>query len=256
MEGDYALELIRNGKRLDNRKFDEFRKIEIETGIIKNAEGSARVRIGDTEVIAGVKLNIGKPFPDTPEEGILIVNAEFTPLASPDFESGPPDENSVELARVVDRGLRESKCIELEKLCIKPKENVWAVFIDIYIINHQGNLLDAAALAGIAALHNTQMPKMEGEADKAQIIRGEYTCKLPMKCKPINVQVCKVDDKLFVDPNAEEEKIVQASLSISVRDDDRICALQKQGEHDITAAEIEKMLDIVIKKSKEIRKLF
>ena len=255
MEGDYALELIRNGKRLDNRKFDEFRKIEIETGIIKNAEGSARVRIGDTEVIAGVKLNLGKPFPDTPEEGVLIVNAEFTPLASPDFESGPPDENSVELARVVDRGLRESKCIDISKLCIKPKESVWSVFIDIHIINHQGNLLDAAALAGIAALHNTQMPKLEGEEDKAQIIRGEYTGKLPVKFKPINVQVCKVDDKLFVDPNAEEEKIAQAILSISVRDDERICALQKQGEHEITAAEIEKMLDLSIKKSKELRKL-
>jgi exosome complex component RRP42 len=152
MEGQYALELIMKGKRMDERKFEDFREIKIEKDIIEKAEGSARVKIGETEVIVGIKLNTGEPFPDTPEEGILIVNAEFTPLASPDFESGPPGENAVELARVVDRGIRESKCIEVEKLCITPKEKVWMMFVDIHIINDQGNLLDAAALAAIVAL--------------------------------------------------------------------------------------------------------
>jgi exosome complex component RRP42 len=247
----YAYELLMKDMRIDDRKFEDFRKIEIETGVAAKAEGSARVRLGDTEVIAGVKLNLGEPFADTPDEGILIVNVEFTPLASPDFESGPPGEDAVELARVVDRGLRESETIDLSKLCIKPKEKVWCVFIDIHIINHQGNLLDAAALASIAALHDAKMPKLKNE----EIIRTEYEGKLPVRYKPANVTVCKVGNKFLLDPNFDEEQVVDAKLSISVRDDDKICALQKQGLHPIDIADVEKMFDIAIKKSKEIRKL-
>ena len=125
MQENFALEMIEKGKRIDKRKIDQFRPIQIIPDYIKKAEGSALVRLGDTLVLAGVKMEIGKPFPDTPNEGILIVNSEFSPLASPEFESGPPGEDAVELARVVDRGIRESKAIEVDKLLIKEGEKVW-----------------------------------------------------------------------------------------------------------------------------------
>lgn len=248
---NYAYELLMKEMRVDGRKFEDFRDVKIETGIIAKAEGSARVKLGETELIVGVKLNTGTPFADTPDEGILIVNSEFTPMASPDFESGPPSEDAVELSRVVDRGLRESGCIELGKLCIKPKEKVWCVFIDIHIINHQGNLLDAAALASIAALHNAKLPKLKDD----EVIRTEFEGKLPMKYKPINVTVCKFGSKFLLDPNFDEEKTIDAKLSISVRDDDKICALQKQGTEPIDFADLEKMFDIAMKKTKELREL-
>ena len=94
----YALELIQNDKRVDKREFTQFRNIEIKENIIEPAEGSAYVKFGNTQVIAGVKMGVGTPFPDTPNEGILSVSAEFTPLASSEFESGPPGEDAVELA--------------------------------------------------------------------------------------------------------------------------------------------------------------
>jgi len=247
----YTLELIEKRKRTDGRKFDEFRKIEIKENLVEKAEGSALVKIGETEVIAGVKMNFGEPFPDTPEEGILVVNTEFTPLASPEFESGPPGEDAVELSRVVDRGIRESKCIELDKLCIVPKENVWATFIDIYIINHQGNLLDASALASLVALLNTKIPKLEN----GEIIRSEFEKKLPVVFRPINVTVGKIGNTLLIDPNLEEEKILESKLSIAIREDDKICAMQKQGNKGIEFKNIEKMIDLAMEKSKEIRKL-
>lgn len=251
MRESYALELIQKDKRIDGRKFDDFRKIEIKKGIAKNAEGSAQVKLGNTEVMVGVKLNTGEPFSDTPDEGMLMVGAEFTPMASPDFESGPPGEDAVELARVVDRGLRESKCIDLEKLCIEEGEKVWCIFTDIHIINNQGNLLDAAALAAIAAVLDAKMPKME----KDEIKRGEYEGPLPVKFKPINVTVCKVGDKFLLDPALEEEDVIDAKLSVSVRDDDNICSLQKQGHKELDVKDLEKMIDIALKKSKEIRKM-
>ncbi len=248
-ETSYAFDLLQKGKRADDREFEDFRKLELQTGIINTAEGSARVKLGDTEIIAGVKMNVGTPFPDTPNEGILIVNAEFTPLASPDFESGPPSEDAVECARVVDRGIRESHCIEMEKLAIDP-EKVWAVFVDIHIINHGGNLIDAAAIAAVAALHNAQIPKYDGE----KITRGEYQAKLPVVHKPVTVTVCKLGEKLFVDPTLEEEQIVDSKLSIAFREDDYICALQKQSAGSINFEEIKKFIEVAEKKSKDLRK--
>ena len=251
MESKYAIELLENGKRIDGRKFDEFRKIVIEPNVIEKAEGSCRVRLGDTEVIAGVKMEIAEPFSDTPEEGILIVNAEFTPLASPDFESGPPSENAIELARVVDRGIRESKCINLEELCLIPKEKVWGVFVDIHIINHQGNLLDCAALAVLVALLNTKIPKVKND----EIVRGEFDKPLPMQFKPTTVTVCKIGDKFLIDPIFDEESVVETKISIAVREDNKICAIQKQGIRELSIGEIEKIIDIAFEKSAEIRKL-
>jgi len=251
MEGKYALELLERGKRIDERAFDEFRQIEILKGVIQKAEGSARVKLGKTEVIAGVKIGIGTPFEDTPDEGILVVNTEFTPLASPDFESGPPGENAVELARIVDRAIRESKCIDLKKLVIVPGEKVLSVFIDIHIINHEGNLIDAAALASIAALTNTRVPKVE---DEKTILRGQYEKDLPLLYKPITVSVCKVGKNLLLDPNLNEEDVLDSKLTIGIRDDDKICALQKQGKA-FKFEEVEKMLDLAIEKSKILRSL-
>ncbi|MBI2545204.1 MAG: exosome complex protein Rrp42 [Candidatus Aenigmarchaeota archaeon] len=248
----YAEELIKHGKRADNRAFDEFRDIEIKPNHIEKAEGSAYVRIGKTQVIAGVKMGVGTPFADTPNEGVLMVNTEFSPLASPKFESGPPSEDAIELARIVDRGIRESHCIEMSKLAIIPGEKVWSVFIDIFVMDHQGNLQDAAALAAITALLNTRFPKLD---ENNKIITGEHEGKLPVVKKPVSVTVCKAGDKLFVDPALDEEGIVDSKMALGFVDDDIICAIQKQGNVGIEYDMIDSIIDLGMRKAKELRKL-
>jgi exosome complex component RRP42 len=247
----YALEMIEKGKRIDGRKFEEFRDIEIIPNYIDKAEGSAFVRFGDTKIIVGVKMEVSTPFPDTPDEGMLMVSAEFTPLASPDFESGPPREDAVELARIVDRGIRESKMIDLKKLCITPEEKVWGVMVDIHIINNDGNLIDCAALGAIVALLTTKMPKLED----GKIVRTEVQGSLPVSQKPITITVCKVGDKLLLDPSVQEEEAIDTKLSVAVREDGKICAMQKQGPKGLTTKDVEAILDLVLKKSEKLRKL-
>ncbi|HKZ45312.1 MAG TPA: exosome complex protein Rrp42 [archaeon] len=251
MEEKYALELIENGKRIDERGFKDFRKIEINRNVIPKAEGSAEVKFGDTHIIAGIKIELGEPFDDTPNEGVLSVSTEFTPMAAPEFESGPPGEDAIELSRVVDRGIRESKCIELEKLCITPGEKAWCVFIDIYVISHQGNLLDCAALAALSALLSARIPKLDGE----KVIRTEYQGKLPVVFKPITITIGKVANRFILDPTFVEGNVLESKLTVCIRDDDNICALQKQGRMGLAIEEIEEMVDIAIEKSKEIRGL-
>jgi exosome complex component RRP42 len=245
-------QLIEKGKRLDGRSPNDYRELKIEQGIIERAEGSARVRLGNTEVVVGVKIENGTPFPDTPNEGVLTVNAELTPLASPAFEAGPPDADSIELARIVDRGIRESKMIDTEKLCIEQGKKVFVVFVDIYVLNHDGNLIDASALAAVAALLNTKMSNYEIEDGEVKFKSG-YT-PLPIKQHPITVTCARIGDKLIVDPGMDEELVMDARLSMAIDDDGDICAIQKGGAGYFTPEQVFEIAKLIKEKIKELRK--
>ena len=68
---DHIVNLLAKGTRTDGRGLTDVREIQITTNCIESADGSARVKLGKTEVIAGVKIIPGTPFPDTPTEGGL-----------------------------------------------------------------------------------------------------------------------------------------------------------------------------------------
>ena len=248
----HIISLLNAGTRLDGRKLTDYRKpIEVEHNIIKTAEGSARVKIGETEVIVGIKMDVGEPYPDTPNEGTIIVGAELLPLSNPEFELGPPGIQAIELARVVDRGIRESKAIDFKKLCIEKGEKVWTVIIDICPLNDAGNLFDASSLAALAALNVTKYPSFDGEKID---YKQKTDKKLQLEKMPIAVTVIKIGDKFIIDPDTEEEKTIDARLTVSSIEDGTLCALQKGGDFPLTTEDIDKMLDIGIEKGKELRK--
>ncbi|MAF36801.1 RNA-binding protein [archaeon] len=249
---EYLLGLIKDKKRMDGRGLSTYREpITIETGISKKAEGSARVKIGNTEVNVGVKMELGTPYPDSPDEGTIIVTAELIPLSNPNFESGPPGIQATELARIVDRGIRESHYLDFKKLCVKKGEKIWMVLIDIYSINDEGNLFDAAALGAIAALRDAKVPVIKD--DKVQY--GELTAKkLPLdKEAPILMTIHKLGDEFIVDPISAEEEAVSARLSIAIKGD-RICAMQKGGADGLSLPEVEKAIDLAYTQVEELKK--
>ncbi len=248
---EYMIKLLEKGKRIDGRKFDELRKVEINYEISKHAEGAARVKIGSTEVIVGIKLEVGEPFPDNPDEGTIIVGAEMLPLSSPDFESGPPSVDSIELARVVDRAIRESKAIDFKKLCIKEGEQVWMVLIDIYTINDDGNLQDASALAALAALKQTKIPAYDGK----KVDYSKRISRLPIVSMPVECSVVKIKDKLLSDPCRDEEKVMDARLTIGITEDNNICAMQKSGKGVLKPEDISEIIDVSLKNGEKLRKL-
>ncbi len=247
-----VINYLSKGMRFDGRKLNQFRPVAVQYGISETAEGSARVKIGNTEVLAGIKLSVEKPYPDTPEQGNLMVGAELLPLSSPDFESGPPDIKSIELARVVDRGIRESKAIDTKSLVIAKGEKVWSVSIDVVTVNDDGNLLDAASLASLAALMDTKFPAYDGTGLN---YREKTDRKLPLSKKPVEVTVCKIGSQFIVDPTPEEESVIDARLTVATTEDGLLCALQKGGDEPLTAEEISKAVDIAIEKAAELRKL-
>jgi len=261
---DYIEKLAAEGKRADGRKFNEFRNIEIETGIVKKAEGSAKVKIGNTQVIAGIKMDVGEPYPDTPNEGVMSTAAEMIPMASPDFEAGPPRENAIELSRVVDRGIRESKVVEFEKLCIVPEEAIWIAFIDIHILDYDGNLFDAASLAALAALHTAKVPieRMKPVIEKLQekypeakeyLNNHPEDYPIPMLDPPISCTSVKFNGAIVADPSLDEEEIAEARLTVATDQKGDIRAMQKGLNGNFTVDEIKKVIKDSIDNGKKIR---
>jgi len=262
---DYLANLAEQGKRADGRRLDEYRNIEIETNIISKAEGSARVKIGNTQVITGIKMDAGEPYSDSPESGVMTTAAELIPLASPDFESGPPRENAIELARVVDRGIRESEVIELDKLCIEAGEKVWIVFIDIHIIDFDGNLFDAASLAALAALMTANVPverlkptleKLQEKFPSVKNYLDEHPTDypLPLKTPPVSCTSVKYNGAVVMDPSLDEEEIAEVRLTVATDENGDIRAMQKGLNGSFSTEEIKKVIKASIDNGKEIRR--
>ena len=248
---NHILKYLSQGLRFDGRKSDEIRDISIEYDVSKTAEGSVKVKLGETEVLVGVKLEVGKPYPDKQDEGTIMVNVELLPLSSPDFESGPPSLQAIELARVIDRGMRESNAVDFKNLCIEKGEAVWNILIDVCTLNDAGNLLDAAGIGMLAALQNTYYPKLE---DGKINYKEKTDKKLGLKLSPMPVTVYKLGSYFIVDPLKDEAMAADARLTVTTISDGTICALQKGGDLPLTLDDIDKMLDLAIVKANEIRK--
>ena len=239
--------LLSMGRRVDGRGTEEYRPIVVETGIIESAQGSARVKVGGTDVVVGIKMDVGSPFPDTPDRGVLTTNAELIPLASPTFESGPPDPSAIELSRVIDRGIRESEMIDLQALCIKHGEEVWINFLDIYVLDYDGNLFDACFYGAVAALKNTVVPAAEhGKGD-------DYP--MPLRHFPIQTTAVKIENSILFDPALDEEKVADARLTVTTDENGDLRAMQKGLAGAFTLDEVKSIIDASLRLSKELREI-
>ncbi|PNX48770.1 MAG: RNA-binding protein, partial [Thermoplasmata archaeon M9B1D] len=261
---DFLIKLSSEGKRADGRKFDEFRNIKIEVNVVNKAEGSAKVTIGNTQVISGIKIDIGEPYADSPDSGVMTTAAELIPLASPDFEAGPPDKESIELARVVDRGIRESQIIDVDQLCILPGEKVWMIFIDIHILDYDGNLFDAASLASLAALMIAKVPierlkptlvKLKDKYPEIEQYLNQHpkNFPLPLSEPPISCTSAKFNNVVVMDPSLDEEQIAEARLTVATDNNGDIRAMQKGLNGSFSVDEIKKVIKSSIDNGSKIR---
>lgn len=247
----HVLKLLDKGVRLDGRKPLDYRPVSVEYDVSGSAEGSARVKIGDTEVITGVKMEVFTPYPDSPDEGSLMVGAELSPMASPDFESGPPSIDAIEIGRVIDRGIRESHSLDLHKMCIRKGELSWMAIIDVCPINADGNLFDAGSLSAIAAMKVAKLPELKDDNVEYEKKTDEG---LPLTDTPLSITVHKIGSHFIVDPIADEEKVSDARLTVATVSDGTLCALQKGGDMPLSIEDIDKMVEIAVEKTAELRK--
>ncbi len=244
---EYVRQLMARNEREDSRGINDFRKLDIITGMFPNAEGSAQADLGDTRVLAGIKMQLEEPMDDTPNQGSLTCSAELLPLAHSRYESGPPSAESIEFARVVDRGIRAGNCIDLESLFVE-EGKVWTVFIDLYVMNYGGNLFDAGTAAAMSALMSTNVPKYEDGA----VIREEHKGKLKIDNIVTSTTFAKIGGSIVLDPSEAEETAADARMTITV-DKENVRAMQKGLRGGFSIPEVEGLIGTSFNKHEELK---
>ena len=244
--------LLEQGKRIDGRGLEEQRKLVLETGVIPKANGSARVLLGHTHVVTGVKIQPDRPYLDSGDKGMLICTAEILPIAHHTAEPGPPSPIVIELARVVDRGIRESGTLDVSKLVIKKNVSVVGVFADNSVVDHDGNLFDACSYASACAILSSKMPKWEIVDDVPQLVDGAEE-PTPVQTVPVSITMARIKDHIIIDPNGDEWESMDARVTIVTNSDENICAMQKGGNAGFTQKQLEVCAEMSIKTGKKVR---
>ncbi|KAL9061494.1 MAG: hypothetical protein Q9162_000025 [Coniocarpon cinnabarinum] len=229
-EQTFILQALREGERLDGRGFDSYRALELSFG---DEHGFADVKLGQTRVAARISAQVVAPFPDRPFEGIFQVNTELSPMASPAYEAGRPTLNESLISRILEKTVRRSSSVDTESLCLVAGSKCFAVRADIHVLAFDGNLLDAACIALIAALQHFRRPDVTVDGDDVKVwnIKEKEPVKLSLFHHPLCVSFSYYDggDIILLDATASEEKVREGEVVISMNKYGEICQVAKYG---------------------------
>ncbi|XP_047316359.1 exosome complex component RRP45A-like [Impatiens glandulifera] len=247
---------LKSDLRTDGRRPFDYRRITIKFG---REDGSSEVQLGQTHVMGFVSSQLVQPYRERPNEGTLSIFTEFSPMADPSFEAGRPGEYAVELGRIVDRGLRESRAVDTESLCVVAGKFVWSIRIDLHILDNGGNLVDAANIAALAALMTFRRPEcsLEGEDGQEVVVHSpEVKEPLPLTIHhlPIAVSFAFVgnENTVIIDPSHSEEAVMGGSLTATINTNGDVCAIQKAGGVGVLQSVIMQCLRIASVKAADI----
>ncbi|XP_024906681.1 exosome complex component RRP45 isoform X2 [Pteropus alecto] len=139
----------------------------------------------------------------------------------------------VKLNRLLERCLRNSKCIDTESLCVVAGEKVWQIRVDLHLLNHDGNIIDAASIAAIVALCHFRRPDVSVQGDEVTLYTPEERDPVPLSIHhmPICVSFAffQQGTYLLVDPNEREERVMDGLLVIAMNKHREICTIQSSG---------------------------
>ncbi|KAF8092392.1 hypothetical protein N665_0415s0012 [Sinapis alba] len=241
-ESKFVETALQSELRVDGRGLYDYRKLTIKFG---KEYGSSEVQLGQTHVMGFVTAQLVQPYKDRPNEGSLSIFTEFSPMADPSFEPGRPGESAVELGRIIDRGLRESRAVDTESLCVLAGKKVWSVRIDLHILDNGGNLVDAANIAALAALMTFRRPDctVGGENSQEVIIHSlEEREPLPLIIHHLPIAFTfgffNKGNIVVMDPTYVEEEVMCGRMTVTVNANGDICAIQKTGEEGVNQSVI------------------
>ncbi|XP_048808096.1 exosome complex component RRP42 isoform X2 [Lagopus muta] len=182
----YIIHGVQEDLRVDGRGCEDYRCAEVETDVVSNTSGSARVKLGHTDILVGVKAEMGTPKLEKPDEGYLEFFVDCSANATPEFEGRGGEELGTEIASTLYRIFSSEGSVDLKSLCINPREHCWVLYVDVLLLECGGNLFDAISIAVKAALFNTRIPKvrvLEDEEGSKEIELSDD----PYDCIRLNV---------------------------------------------------------------------
>ncbi|XP_078261741.1 exosome complex component RRP45 [Rhinoraja longicauda] len=229
-ERQLILQAIADRQRLDGRQTYDYRNIKITFG---TEYGCCIVELGKTRVLAQVSCELVTPKPTRPTEGIIFFNLELSPMASPAFEPGRQSELLVKLNRLLERCLRNSKCIDTESLCVVAGAKVWQIRVDLHLLNHDGNIIDAASIAAIVSLSHFKRPDVSIQGEEVTVYTTEERDLIPLSIHHMPIAVSfaffQQGTYLLVDPIEHEERVMDGLLVIAMNKHRELCTIQSSG---------------------------
>ena len=240
---------VQDDFRTDGRSCEDYRHVELETGIISNANGSSKIRLGNSELLVSAKVELGIPVPQAPKEGRLEFHVDCSPNANPAFQGRGGKNISENICSILSRVYRNNTVLDFESLCVIPQKQCWVIHIDILILEYGGNILDAISIAVKAALHNTGIPNIKVTAGD----EGEEEMHLPddpldvvyistSNC-PVLVTLSQLGNRHIVDATSEEESCSSASVVIGVTRRGHTVGIRKLGNGSLDPESINEMID-------------
>ena len=188
-ERDFVLDGIDQDLRVDGRGRLDHRSLTLELGTSPQASGSARLRLGSTDVMVAVRADIGTPPAGFPTHGRLSCAVELSASADPAYEGRGGEKAAAELSRALERGLLGASAggaaslsaaasgarggsgdhgagaaLAMESLGIQKGKSCWVLRCDCLVLSADGSALDALSVAIKAALADCKIPKVTAVA--------------------------------------------------------------------------------------------
>ncbi|OMH78922.1 Exosome complex exonuclease RRP42 [Zancudomyces culisetae] len=244
-ETDYIIKGVEANLRTDGRGNLDLREINLTTGVISQTYGSARGRIGSlgrgTEIIVGIKAEIGNWIPGEKENvGKIVCNVEISPIANQSFGTRTAEDLNVELTNIVSNCLDGPQSgLDLEQLCIIPKQAYWILYVDAMVLSYEGNIIDPLFYTIRAAFSDVRIPKVVVESVLDEDTKVEHLAyeivddpSAVTEIKgwqdiPLSVTFYKIGKKYVVDTIPEEENISTLRTTVCVNSSGEICLIHK-----------------------------
>ncbi|KAL2256181.1 hypothetical protein VTK26DRAFT_2062 [Humicola hyalothermophila] len=256
-EKQFVLQALQENLRLDGREFDQYRPLELTFG---DQYGVADVTLGKTRVLAKASAEVTVPYADRPLDGIFTISTELSPMTSPAFEPNRPTETEVLLSRLLEKTVRRSGALDTESLCLVAGQKCWSVRVDVHALSHDGNLIDAACVAVVAALRHFRKPdtSMEG---------GVLTVYTPAEREPVPLSwlhspFCvtwsffgEEGETALLDATWLEEQVRVGSCTVSLNRHGEICQIAKLGGTPVDAVALLQCTGVALTKVKEFSEL-
>ncbi|KAH7104502.1 ribosomal protein S5 domain 2-like protein [Auriculariales sp. MPI-PUGE-AT-0066] len=254
-EKEFFFEALGQGLRIDGREILEARKPEFTFG---PDFGYVECSLGRTKVIASIDAKMVRPAPERQFEGMISIQSEISPMASTEYENGRPSEQEVEIARMLDKVLRRSDAIDKESLCILAGQRVWHLRLTLHFLADAGNMLDCACLAGIVALRHFRRPEVEVDGEQVIVHDPGERAPLPLAIHhtPLCLTFALFDNSLpsLLDPNHLEETLCTGTMTLALNVQRELCVVQKAGGVPMEPNKILNLLEIGVRKVKELDK--
>lgn len=258
-EKKFIEKALQEGHRLDGRAFEQFRKLDLTFG---DQYGVADVTLGGTRILVKVSAEVTVPYADRPFDGIFTIATELSPMASPAFEVNRPTETEVLLSRLLEKTVRRSNALDTESLCLVAGQKCWSIRVDLHVLSHDGNLVDASCLAVVAALRHFRKPDTSIEGETLTVYTAAEREPVPLSWlhSPLCVtfsfygEESRVADGeiILLDTTAQEEQLRNSSCTISMNKHGEICQVSKLGGTPVEAIQIVRCADLAHQKVKEL----